>query len=339
MQRFFIRLLLLLIVIASLTSCDLIDRSQSFADPLYLYDEDDQAMNSTPVSGVLHKPTATSLPIIPDNIQALIQALSCGEYFCQIDWHGWLNRPFNYPDRDRIDLTYPYASKGNGNLAIHHGVEFPNPYGTPVLAAGPGEVVYAGNDEQKVFGPYDNFYGNLVILRHSGIFGGEDLFSLYGHLSTIQIHAGDFIQAGDIVGQVGTSGVADGSHLHFEVRYGLNDYDRTINPILWFSPLMDQDLNQTSTLAGMLIDFNGKPIPEASITLQKLDDEGEVEKQYFFKTYAQDGVNANPVVRENFAMPDLIPGNYRLTYLSGTLYERFFTLEPGMLGFIQLQTK
>jgi hypothetical protein len=108
---------------------------------------------------------------------------------------------------------------------------------------------------------------------------------------------------------------------------------------LWFSPLVDQDSAKTGTIAGRILDRFGKPVSETSISLQKLDTTGEVEKSYYLKTYAQDGINPHPTLAENFALPDIPPGDYRLSVVVGTLYEVLFTLEPGMLGFINLQVK
>lgn len=284
-------------------------------------------------SDLIPTPTLQELETTP----MLPQRISCKDSFCQVEWPGWMSRPFLEPDRDWIDLTYPYASTGDGTLAIHNGVEFPNPHGTPVRAAAAGEVLYAGNDEGLLLGLYRNFYGNVIILRHNNLFDAKDLYTLYGHLSTINVEVGDLVQAGDLIGEVGASGVASGSHLHFEVRYEVNDYKNSTNPILWFSPLSNQAMGETSTLAGIIADPSGEPVPEISLTLEKLSDEGGVEKHYYFKTYGENGINSHPALQENFAMPDLPPGDYRLTYIYGRFYEIFFTLEQGMLGFINLQ--
>ncbi len=328
---------LILILLLSLMACDISSKPNATSEQTYL---EFTPINPTQIatsSGEVLTPVNT--PMSQENNQILIttQTISCEGDFCQIEWPGWMARPFTTPDRDWIDLTYPYASIGDGSLAIHHGVEFPNPYGTPVHAAADGEVVFAGNDEGQIFGPYSNFYGNVVILKHASILNGEDLFSLYGHLSTISVDEGELIRKGDILGEVGASGVADGSHLHFEVRYGVNDYHHSTNPVLWFSPQANQGSRQTSTLAGFLSDTSGTPISGASITLERLSDGGVVEKHYYFKTYVQNGVNAHPILKENFAIPDLPPGDYRLTYVSGTLYEVYFTLEQGVLGFVNLE--
>jgi hypothetical protein len=338
MRTSFVGFVCLLVFALLLTGCVNMRMSQSLTEAVYLVGEEEGVATIAPsVSEDVTEAETTPIVIESDDLQEMMQALKCGEVFCQMAWQGWLTRPFTYPDRDRIDLTYPYASTGDGSLSIHHGVEFPNPHGTLVRAAAKGEVIFAGSDELQNSGPYKNFYGNVVIIRHPALFNGVDLYSLYGHLSTIEVEEGAQIESGEVLGRVGASGVADGSHLHFEVRYGDNDYDHTTNPILWFSPLAAQNQTKTSVFAGLIADRFGKPLSEISITLQRIDDEGGVEKNYYFKTYAQDGINAHPGLNENFVLPDISPGDYRLTFYSGRLYEIFLTLEPGNLGFLRYQ--
>lgn len=337
MRAFCSWILLLVFLFLSLTACNVVNSSNPLPDQ-------DNLEKTT----VLPTKTVTSAGELPDSrttptFQYLEETpddplpIFCEESFCQIDWPGWIRRPFSEPDRAMIDLTYPYGSTGDGTLAIHNGVEFPNQYGTPVQAAAAGEVLYAGDDKELLLGPYTNFYGNVIILQHDNLFEGKDLFTLYGHLSMIGVKEGDFIQAGDVLGKVGATGVAGGSHLHFEVRYDVNNYQNSTNPVLWFSPLVNQALGQTATLAGLIVDSSGKSVPEVSLTLEKLSDEGEIEGHYYFKTYAENGIHSHPALDENFALPDIPSGDYRLSYISGKMYEVFFTLEPGKLGFINLQ--
>ena len=64
------------------------------------------------------------------------------------------------------------------------------------------------------------------------------MYTLYAHLSKVDVQAGDEVKAGDLIGKVGQSGVATGSYLHFEVRKGGDgtDYFSTQNPELWLAP-------------------------------------------------------------------------------------------------------
>ena len=329
---------LLVLLFLPLSACGVAGRLDPIPEPNNLEITAVLPTNTSESSVKPIDPMPTSTPQAIQETPVLAQNLVCEESFCQVEWPGWMMRPFSDPNRDWIDLTYPYASTGGGTLAIHNGVEFPNPYGTPVQAAAEGKVLYAGDDQTLLLGPYSNFYGNVVILQHENLFDGKDLFTLYGHLSMINVEEGDVIKAGDVLGLVGATGVAGGSHLHFEVRFDENEYQASTNPILWFSPLDDRSLVQTATLAGTITDPSGDMLPEISLTLEKLSDEGEVEQHYYFKTYAETGINSHPALDENFAIPDLPPGDYRLAYIFGKMYENFFTLEPGKLGFLNSQT-
>jgi murein DD-endopeptidase MepM/ murein hydrolase activator NlpD len=87
----------------------------------------------------------------------------------------------------------------------HTGIDLAAPYGTPVVAAKAGQVQVAG---WSAFG-----YGFHVVLDHGG--GVE---TLYAHLSRMAVRAGDWVEAGEVIGYVGSTGWSTGPHLHFEVR-------------------------------------------------------------------------------------------------------------------------
>lgn len=88
----------------------------------------------------------------------------------------------------------------------HRGIDYVAPRGTPVSAVGSGCVHFAG---------YRAGYGNLVIIAHN-----HDRTTYYGHLSRIEkaIRQGKKVQQGDVIGNVGSTGLATGPHLHFEMR-------------------------------------------------------------------------------------------------------------------------
>jgi len=306
-------------------------------------------------------PTTTQFPVVDDdetagepvkrNTQSVSPTLTvnedeplgaeefdCAETFCLWPWKGWIERPIGLGYSRTIDPSYPYASTGGGTLDLHHGVEFLNRYGTPVLAAHDGEVVFAGFDSTTMIGPFGGFYGNVVILGHAGLLSeDQDVFTLYAHLSELFVESGDWVNAGSVIGEVGSSGAAIGPHLHFEVRVGLNEYNHTVNPMLWFAPLDDPDHPATATLAGIILGLDGSPLIEFQLTLERLTEFGTVEAYYYPKTYEAGRVNAHPLLGENFSISDLPPGDYRLAFSANRLYEVIFTLEPGSLGFITVQ--
>ena len=96
----------------------------------------------------------------------------------------------------------------------HRGVDFPEPEGTPIGAAGVGTVIYASYN--------GGGYGNLVVIQHR-----LGYTSWYGHMSRITAYVGEHVVGGTGIGYVGSTGDATGPHLHFEVRH----YDTPINPV------------------------------------------------------------------------------------------------------------
>jgi len=95
---------------------------------------------------------------------------------------------------------------------LHTGVDIATAWGAPVLAAAEGRVIYAG---------WFGGYGKIVVIDH-----GEGMSTLYGHLSSLLVVAGDEVRRGQPVGRVGSTGFSTGPHLHFEVRVN----GRPINP-------------------------------------------------------------------------------------------------------------
>jgi murein DD-endopeptidase MepM/ murein hydrolase activator NlpD len=106
----------------------------------------------------------------------------------------------------------PFGAPRNGYT--HTGVDFPEPEGTPIAAAGVGTVIYAAYN--------GGGYGNLVVIQHR-----LGYTSWYGHMSRIAAYVGEDVAGGTRIGYVGSTGDATGPHLHFEVRH----YDTPINPV------------------------------------------------------------------------------------------------------------
>jgi murein DD-endopeptidase MepM/ murein hydrolase activator NlpD len=95
---------------------------------------------------------------------------------------------------------------GPRGAGFHTGIDFPAAPGTPVRAAAPGCVTFAGTDDG---------YGLLVVVAHAG-----GVTTWYAHLSRIDVRPRACVAAGAVVGAVGSTGRATGPHLHFEVRVG-----------------------------------------------------------------------------------------------------------------------
>lgn len=95
----------------------------------------------------------------------------------------------------------------------YNAVDLAAPIGTPIRAAGAGEVIVSKGSG------WNGGYGNYVVVKHAN--GSQ---TLYAHLSSNAVGIGDTVGAGETVGYVGTSGKSTGAHLHFEVRGAKNPF-------------------------------------------------------------------------------------------------------------------
>lgn len=94
-----------------------------------------------------------------------------------------------------------------GYKFYHKAIDIANRGAGPILAADSGTVIASDWDGSG--------YGNRIMIDH-----GNGIVTLYGHLSALQVQAGQRVNRGDVIGQMGSSGRSTGTHLHFEVRQG-----------------------------------------------------------------------------------------------------------------------
>ncbi|MCA9973449.1 MAG: M23 family metallopeptidase, partial [Anaerolineales bacterium] len=252
--------------------------------------------------------------------------------FTSNDDHYWLQRPIPEGGTVWTDKSYSYVSTRGGSLSPHHGVEFYVPTGTQVLAAASGTVIVAGSDADVAYGPQTNFYGNLVVIQLDSTLDGRPVFNLYGHLSQVQVSEGQQVAALDPIALSGATGVADGPHLHFEVRVGQNSYDSTRNPLLWLYPFPDY-----GTVAGRIIRPNGSLVEEAPISLRRID----APSRYLAATsYAGTTVNPDDQWQENFALDDVPAGYYEITIGSGkTKVTQELWVFPYRTSFVEIEIR
>ncbi len=118
--------------------------------------------------------------------------------------------------------TYLVDNKTFGN-SIHLGVDLASTAQAPIEAANNGVVVFAG--------PL-GIYGNTVIIDH-----GLGLFSLYGHLSSLETAVGKSVKKAEKIGLSGLTGLAGGDHLHFSILVN----GQFVNPVEWWDPHWIQD--------------------------------------------------------------------------------------------------
>lgn len=127
-------------------------------------------------------------------------------------------RPLNILRRGNEEYVFPLSTPApisslfgwrmhpiHQTWRFHAGTDLAAPTGTPVLATRAGRVAVSD---------YLGGYGLTVILRH----GEGDLESRYAHLSRLMVKPGEWIEQGEVVGLVGSTGNSTGPHLHFEIR-------------------------------------------------------------------------------------------------------------------------
>ena len=104
--------------------------------------------------------------------------------------------------RSRGAYSDAFGPRGN---RFHTGIDYRSGRGTPVVAAASGRVTFAGFSAGG--------WGRLVTIAHGG-----GTRTMYAHLSRVGVRVGQYVQSGQRIGRVGSSGNSTGPHLHFEVR-------------------------------------------------------------------------------------------------------------------------
>jgi murein DD-endopeptidase MepM/ murein hydrolase activator NlpD len=123
------------------------------------------------------------------------------------------NIPLGFPYHGNVSSEYGYRKNpfGGYNGEFHPGIDFKGEWGDPVFATGKGVVERC----DWYFG-----YGNAVVLRHD-----EGLTVIYGHLSKVNVIQNQQVNAGDLIGYIGSTGRSTGPHLHYEIRRNNEDID------------------------------------------------------------------------------------------------------------------
>ena len=139
-------------------------------------------------------------------------------------WTGVFHRQSNAAPMSSFADRRSYLYKGEViDHQTHLGYDLASLKNAPVEATQDGVVVFAD---------YLGIYGNTVVIDH-----GLGVFSLYGHLSSIGVHPGQAVKAGDSLGQTGDTGLAAGDHLHFSIMLrGVH-----VDPVEWWDPLWMRD--------------------------------------------------------------------------------------------------
>lgn len=161
---------------------------------------------------------------------------------------------------EQFYITSPYGMRLHpisGEYKLHNGVDLRASEGTPLIAANDGIIKDASN----------NICGNGLIIEGSPYTTG------YCHLSSISVNAGDYVNAGDLIGYTGNTGGSTAPHLHFTVRkngslidpasisYLSTQIENDPPPNIYIPPYFNPDLINSS--------FN-TDIPEPKLNYNKL---------------------------------------------------------------------
>jgi murein DD-endopeptidase MepM/ murein hydrolase activator NlpD len=242
--------------------------------------------------------------------------------------HFWFARPIASNAVNWPHPLYRYGSTYFGNMHAHTGVDLDSPLGTPVLAAGSGVVVWTGYGLFGTNPPEDDPYGLAIAIKHDFGYDNQTLYTIYAHMSKINVWLNQPVAMGEQIGEVGTTGFSSGPHLHFEVRIGDNKFLKTYNPELWLAPP-----TSWGVLAGRALDKNGNYVSELPIDIY--DSAG---RYYLLSTYATRSVNADPAYKENFVISDLPAGTYRYSMnINGEAIVGTVEILAGQTAFIIVQ--
>jgi murein DD-endopeptidase MepM/ murein hydrolase activator NlpD len=124
-------------------------------------------------------------------------------------------------------------SNGSSDTSIHAGIDYGVPLGTRVSSCAPGKVVLA---RARIV------TGNSIVVEHL-----PGVYSLYYHLDTIAVSEGEIVKTGSLLGTSGSTGLATGPHLHWEIRVAGENTDPDA---LVARPILDRDAILTKLIAG-----------------------------------------------------------------------------------------
>lgn len=245
------------------------------------------------------------------------------------DPHFYFGSPIQVDVPAFIASAYRYGSTGvEQRFAPHHGADYSAGAGVELVAVAPGIVYYAGNDLDLFFGPQTDFYGNLVVIQLFDTWAGHAVYALTGHMDEVRVQTGQVVNAGEVIGTVGSTGVALGPHPHLEVRLDFPEsYWDTRNPELWLQPA-----SGAGAIAIRVTNSLGQYLPGVRVKLLCADGAPRT-----LETYWYNGVNPDDAYGENAATQ--VPAGYCSAEASTPEGEVTgeTTVPAGGIGFIWLR--
>jgi murein DD-endopeptidase MepM/ murein hydrolase activator NlpD len=246
--------------------------------------------------------------------------------------HFYFTRPISANTVNWPLWNYRYGGIYAGwEGVVHTGIDIDAPIGTPVKAAAPGRVVWAGYGLYA--GKHDSKdpYGLAVTLEHQFGFQGEELYSIYAHMNEVFVEPNQMVNTGDILGIVGETGATTGPHLHFEIRWKENLFNCSLNPELWVAPPQGWGV-----LAGRVMNTSGSLYTSQEIIIQRSDRK----QDWIVRTYGDKYVHSDPYFGENLVLSDLPAGNYIINIDYDKIkYQYNITINAGTVNYFRFKGK
>ncbi len=145
-----------------------------------------------------------------------------GEFKQLVTPEKYWNGAFVRPNASRVSSVFGVRRYYNGVFAndyYHKGVDYAGGYGSPIVATAAGKIRLVGKEAEGF-----HAHGNVVGIDH-----GQGVLSIFLHLQDINVKEGDFVQPGQKIGTVGSTGASTGPHLH----WGLYVNGIAVDPVPW----------------------------------------------------------------------------------------------------------
>ena len=247
--------------------------------------------------------------------------------------HFWMSSPLPGAGRVLTNQRFPYGWDENGRLLIHNGVDMAEDLGMPLLAVADGTVVVAQSDYSAWYGWRCDWYGHLVVIELDESWQDQPIYALYGHILNIIVEPGERVVRGQPLAEVGIGGAATHPHLHFEVRVGENEFNKTRNPMLWLDPGSTRGV-----IAGRLVDPEGRPWQGVPLALVN-DESGEILPSWSYLGDPQNLMKPDEGWAENFVFSDVPPGNHHVvTQIQSIEYQAAVQVTPGQVSVVEIVT-
>lgn len=241
--------------------------------------------------------------------------------------HFFFARPIAADQTNWPIADYRYGGVFFGRDIVHTGVDIPSPEGTPIMAAGPGTVVWVDwGLFRETPGDQTDPYGLAVAIRHDFGYNDQQLYTIYAHMSMANVIVGQHVETGEIIGFVGSTGATTGPHVHFEVRFPRNSFFYTYNPELWIAPPQGWGV-----LAGRVMDSKNRLLNSIEVTVFS----EQTKRTFITRTYGDGGaLNPDPYYQENLVLGDLPAGIYKVTLkFEDKIRQTWVEIFPGQVSY------